>query len=322
MTIGFIKNKVSHCRIIIYSETQIFIIIFAWQIWYNIYRVKEILMSDWLLETILKGIEELENEKKIPGWFSVASISNVPYIKYPGLTEKECLEIQEQTRNVLRYSRNINKYGEVAIVYEIGDDSKEKYKIAFGNENRIKIMDNQQIKSLVSSNNIKNNLVAVCIHNHPNSSGFSVSDLFMFSQNQCIKIMAIVNKEGQVSFLMREKATDLCNIVLNNIVENVSYFIGKLDTFKSKQIDFSLSDIIEKGTLKKIVDSSLNDFKILGILYKSYMDASYNKIVSTEENVKDFSVPHNVEEIDSTLQEQANDEYLENGEDGYEWEYR
>ena len=284
-------------------------------------RGKEILMSDWLLETILKGMEELENEKKMPGWFSVASISNVPYIEYPGLTKKECLEVQEQTRNVLRYSRNINKYGEVAIVYEIGDNSKEKYKIAFGNKSRIKIMDNQQIKSLVSNNNIKNNLVTVCIHNHPNSSGFSVSDLFMFSQNQCIKIMAIVNKEGQVSFLMREKATDLCNIVLNHIVENVPDFIGKLNAFKSKQIDFSLSDIIEKETLKKIVNGSLNDFKILGILYKSYVDESCNKIIS-EENVKDFSIPHNVKRMDAALQEQANDEYLENGEDGYEWEYR
>lgn len=276
-------------------------------------------MSDWLLETIIKGIEELENEKKNPGWFSVSAISNVPYIQYPGLTEEECVEIQEQTKNVLRYSRNLNGYGEVAIAYDITDNSPQKYKIAFGNENRIKIMDEFPIKDFICSNNESNRLVAVCIHNHPNSSGFSVSDLFLFSQNPCIKIMAIVNKEGQVSFLMREKAINLCNIVLNNIIEYVPDFANKVMEHRTNCVDFSLSDIIEKKSLKRIVENSLNDFEAIGVLYKSYL----NNVPAESKNISNNIAETPSKNINNNaLEEQKYDEYLENGEDSYEWEFR
>ena len=155
----------------------------------------------WMDETLEEGFAAFEKEKQIPGWFSIAAIQKVPYINFPYFTKEENDEFHTQVKNVLRISRNENHYKEVAITYNKEEKGAEKiYRKVLGDENSVLFIGDKETKKIIQKSN-KEKMIVVSIHNHPNDTGFSIQDMFVFSQNIGITLMAIVNTQGEISFL-------------------------------------------------------------------------------------------------------------------------
>lgn len=287
---------------------------------------------DWMQDIIDKQLEELQSEKKSEYWFSLSSISKVPRIEYPGFTEKECVEVQEQTKNVLRASRNENNYKEVAITYkkDANNDDKEYIKV-LGDYTSVFIMKNEKVCELLNISNKNEELVVISIHNHPNDSGFSINDIFIFSENPSIKLMEIVNKNGDVSFLLRPKNIDLSKLVIKNILDIVPDFaIRKKDWVKNNiEKPFQFRDLLHSKEIKQIIEETLLDVQEMGCVYSKYLNEETAKeFVFKDSSQKDikidtefFSSFRNKIDIDSlNTDDFDNEESLEDdcGRDDYE----
>jgi hypothetical protein len=287
------------------------------------------LMSDWITEVIEKRAMELQGKINDNGWFSITAISNVPYIAYPNLTKEQCFEIQEQTKNVLRISRNENQFQEVAITYSLNDQSKDKYKKILGNFDSIIINDDPNTQELFKKANEKKDLIIISIHNHPNDSPFSITDLLLFCENPSIKIMEIVNRQGEVSFLLRPIPVRY-TIVTDNILDVEPSYITKVKTFKVKYPEskiIKISDIIENKKIRQnIFEESLIELQSKGVFYSKYVG-------NDKKDSIDFNVFYNASQLDNKENDNLENSngiqtfnsdivYLENGEDGYEWEER
>lgn len=284
--------------------------------------------KNWLEETLDNSFAELANQKKNESWFSLSAISNVPYIEYPGFSKEECKEVQEQTKNVLRISRNENNYQEVAITYKKDSNVKEKeYFKVLGDYSSVLIMDDEDTRNLLHLSNEKNDLVVISIHNHPNNSRFSINDLLVFTENPSIKLMEIVNGKGEISFLLRPREIDLHNLISSNIIDFVPDFIDRKFTWKlqNQNKSFKISDLINLDERKQIVKESLLELQQRGCIYCDYIsNETISKVIF---DAKSDSYEYNSDKLSVTkipnLLSSSDDEkyeYLENGEDGYEWE--
>lgn len=234
-------------------------------------------MSNWFEKTILDGIKELDEEKSCTGWFPINAISNIPYIKYPFLSDEQNEEIYEQAKQVLILSRTRNQYKETSITYNI-DETKDstKYVKVFGGYNTIHLMDDKEVNALITAQNENNNLVIVSLHNHSNNSGFSAMDILIFANNPNIKIMEILNTKGEVSILARPSELDLRHEMINILVLNIPDIAVRMNQWKKENpndIDkLSLVDITTVDERNNIATDCINTFTNLGIFYSNYVD--------------------------------------------------
>lgn len=279
--------------------------------------------TNWLEDVLNKGLLELEEEKKNPNWFGINVISNVPYISFPGFSEKECKEVQEQARNVLKISRNENNYKEVAITYKRDNSTEKKdyYKI-LGDYTSVPIMADERTSKLINFSNNNHELVVISIHNHPNNSRFSINDLLVFTENPSIKLMEIVNKNGEVSFLFRPYELNLHNIVTRSITDNVPDFNDRKNLWKENNPDkyFKLSDLLNFKERTIIVSDVICELLERGVCYCRYVNQEQAKNLTFD--LKDSSQSYNekiVKNINNFSLSSEEDDYYENGEDGYEW---
>lgn len=276
----------------------------------------------WLNETIEKYAQSI-SDKKPNGWFSIASISKVPYIPYPILTKDECLELQTQAMDVLRTSIRQNNYKEVSITYDLNSNSPDKYIITNGEIGYVRLMDDEKVKNLLSDCNEKKELAVISLHNHPNDSFFSINDLITFAENPCIKIMEIINTRGEIAFLLRPKF-EIYHCVIETVLNAEPNYVEKKNKFQIEHDRLpKISDIITDFDVRKeIVKMSVSLLEDRDVCVQNYVN---------NENVRnvDFSKVKNIESSNpnksddvNTLPQDYEFEYLENGEDGYEWEER
>ena len=271
-------------------------------------------MGNWLKSILENAATEIEKEKLSDYYFSVTAISNIPLVHFPGFSEKECKRVQEMSKEVMRLSKNRNNYKEVCISYRKDSENDEENIIVFGDYNKVPFMDNEQLRTLIEQMNKENNVVIVSIHNHPNNSNFSINDLLVFSVNPSIKLMVIINKEGNISFLERNSNRDLNNIVSRTITEFVPDYNERVN--KLKKESFSIADLIpDVHTRKEIYKESIKGLQQNGVLYSGYIDKdieiSYpNTIIGSEQEYIDSC------KINSPLEDIY--EYEENEEDGDE----
>lgn len=243
--------------------------------------------TSWLSHEIDKDIESLTSEEKPVGWFSIAAVSNIPLILYPGLSKRECEEVFTQSQNVLRESRNENNYCDVAITYSLNDnDLINKYKIVHGTLSAVYIMQDEETRTMLEKENMKNDLVIVSIHNPPNDGNFSVNDLFLYEKNPSIKLMEIVNRKGEVSFLYKSRHIELKNIVVKNILEIVPDFMDRKHAYEQKFNSLlNLSEILTVDERKQIVKETIYDFQRSGVYFCQYIGKEKeNDIVFCQQN--------------------------------------
>ncbi len=277
----------------------------------------------WLNETIEKELKAIEDSKEYPGWFSHDVISRIPYVAFPGRTEAENLFIHDQAQNVMRQSL-LNQFKEISSVFRIDEQEKKNVLITKGDYKKVLIFNDNRVKNIIENANKNKNLLIVNIHNHTGNGIFSINDLYVFTENISIKIMEIINTNGEISFLMRPDFMELQGIVsifLNNIVPD---FNSRIISWKiqNPEKEYELSNILNEYESKKIVKETLKMITAMGIDYCPYGNQErINQFgfAETFDQKQQILANTNLQKLDQKLSDDfIEDTNPERGEDGYE----
>lgn len=145
------------------------------------------------------------------------AIEKVPYIRYEGLTDKQCKIIQALAKEVLIISREENDGNEIAITYKMEEDSLEKtpdFGIAYGDRHSVEIESDVYSSHLLQSTN---DVVIVILHNHPAPQTLSYDDLSTFVLYRNIKMILAVTNQGVIHYIMKHSAynfEDVRNVMI------------------------------------------------------------------------------------------------------------
>ncbi len=149
-------------------------------------------------------------------------------------------------------------------------------------------------------------------------------DLAFFAEHPSIKIMEVLNTEGEIAFLLRPQYKKY-NYVIDTILNVEPNYISISKTLKEKypEKDVKIADVIpdinvRKEMFKIIVKKLLND----GVFICNYVnEMTASKIdFSTFKEIKNYDT--NIEKSNIIMSDNVENDldflYMENGEDGYE----
>lgn len=128
------------------------------------------------------------------------AISRIPKVDIEGYTEEQCLEIQKQHKELLKFSKEQNDNKEVAFVLK-NDVSKMITEPIKGTDEKIDFGSALQGKDLF------------VMHNHPRNSSYSLNDIIEFIKNDSIKAFTIVKNDGNIEVLTKLKGYDRLSLL-------------------------------------------------------------------------------------------------------------
>lgn len=128
------------------------------------------------------------------------AISCIPKVDIEGYTEEQCLEIQKQHKELLKFSKEQNENKEVAFVLK-NDVSKMITDPIKGTDEKIDFGSALQGKDLF------------VMHNHPRNSSYSLNDIIEFIKNDSIKTFTIVKNDGNIEVLTKLKGYDRLSLL-------------------------------------------------------------------------------------------------------------
>ena len=128
------------------------------------------------------------------------AISRIPKVGIEGYTEEQCLEIQKQHKELLKFSKEQNDNKEVAFVLK-NDVSKMITEPIKGTDEKIDFGSALQGKDLF------------VMHNHPRNSSYSLNDIIEFIKNDSIKTFTIVKNDGNIEVLTKLKGYDRLSLL-------------------------------------------------------------------------------------------------------------
>lgn len=128
------------------------------------------------------------------------AISRMPKVDIEGYTEEQCLEIQKQHKELLKFSKEQNEDKEVAFVLK-NDVSKMITEPIKGTDEKIDFGSALQGKDLF------------VMHNHPRNSSYSLNDIIEFIKNDSIKTFTIVKNDGNIEVLTKLKGYDRLSLL-------------------------------------------------------------------------------------------------------------
>lgn len=128
------------------------------------------------------------------------AISRIPKVDIEGYTEEQCLEIQKQHKELLKFSKEQNENKEVAFVLK-NDVSKMITEPIKGTDEKIDFGSALQGKDLF------------VMHNHPRNSSYSLNDIIEFIKNDSIKTFTIVKSDGNIEVLTKLKGYDRLSLL-------------------------------------------------------------------------------------------------------------
>lgn len=128
------------------------------------------------------------------------AISCIPKVDIEGYTEEQCLEIQKQHKELLKFSKEQNDNKEVAFVLK-NDVSKMITEPIKGTDEKIDFGSALQGKDLF------------VMHNHPRNSSYSLNDIIEFIKNDSIKAFTIVKNDGNIEVLTKLKGYDRLSLL-------------------------------------------------------------------------------------------------------------
>ncbi len=225
----------------------------------------------------LKGMSD-----QPPGFFGYEVISNIPYIQFPGFSKEQSLFALDTLKEVLITSKRSNSYKEVSITYTLDNPDRsnpETYVVVKGNEDSVSFYEDKRTAELINSSAP---LMVVSFHNHLNQSSFSLDDLSIFCLSPQIKLMALVNNIGEVSFIEKQSNIDLVPVlasIINQVVPDLS--ARREVNRKSK----TFLDVISGSETDIIVKKLIKETQKLGIVYHEKIS---NDIVFDKENNKEI----------------------------------
>lgn len=128
------------------------------------------------------------------------AISRIPKVDIEGYTEEQCLKIQKQHKELLKFSKEQNENKEVAFVLK-NDVSKMITEPIKGTDEKIDFGSALQGKDLF------------VMHNHPRNSSYSLNDIIEFINNDSIKTFTIVKNDGNIEVLTKLKGYDRLSLL-------------------------------------------------------------------------------------------------------------
>lgn len=128
------------------------------------------------------------------------AISRISKVDIEGYTEEQCLEIQKQHKELLKFSKEQNENKEVAFVLK-NDVSKMITEPIKGTDEKIDFGSALQGKDLF------------VMHNHPRNSSYSLNDIIEFIKNDNIKTFTIVKNDGNIEVLTKLKGYDRLSLL-------------------------------------------------------------------------------------------------------------
>nr|DAG44487.1 MAG TPA: minor capsid protein [Caudoviricetes sp.] len=128
------------------------------------------------------------------------AISRIPKVDIEGYTEEQCLEIQKQHKELLKFSKEQNDNKEVAFVLK-NDVSKMITEPIKGTDEKIDFGSALQGKDLF------------VMHNHPRNSSYSLNDIIEFIKNDSIKTFTIVKNDGNIEVLTKLEGYDRLSLL-------------------------------------------------------------------------------------------------------------
>lgn len=141
-----------------------------------------------------------EKSKKLITPITDKAISRIPKVDIEGYTEEQCLEIQKQHKELLKFSKEQNENKEVAFVLK-NDVSKMITEPIKGTDEKIDFGSALQGKDLF------------VMHNHPRNSSYSLNDIIEFIKNDSIKTFTIVKNDGNIEVLTKLKGYDRLSLL-------------------------------------------------------------------------------------------------------------
>lgn len=141
-----------------------------------------------------------EKSKKPITQITDKAISRIPKVDIEGYTEEQCLEIQKQHKELLKFSKEQNENKEVAFVLK-NDVSKMITEPIKGTDEKIDFGSALQGKDLF------------VMHNHPRNSSYSLNDIIEFIKNDGIKTFTIVKNDGNIEVLTKLKGYDRLSLL-------------------------------------------------------------------------------------------------------------
>lgn len=145
------------------------------------------------------GIIKEESKKPITP-ITDKAISRIPKVDIEGYTEEQCLEIQKQHKELLKFSKEQNEDKEVTFVLK-NDVSKMITEPIKGTDEKIDFGSALQGKDLF------------VMHNHPRNSSYSLNDIIEFIKNDSIKTFTIVKNDGNIEVLTKLKGYDRLSLL-------------------------------------------------------------------------------------------------------------
>ena len=133
------------------------------------------------------GIIEESNKKAITP-ITDTSIERVPNVKISGYTDEQCSIIQQQHKELLRYSRDSNDSKEVAFVFDSELNNRKEFK---GSDDKLDFGSTLYGKELF------------VMHNHPRNSSYSLNDIIFFWNNDNIKTFTIMKNNGGIEYITK-----------------------------------------------------------------------------------------------------------------------
>lgn len=133
------------------------------------------------------GIIRESNKKSITP-ISDKAIEKVPEVKISGYTEEQCTFIQNQHKELLKYSRDNNENKEVAFVFDGSLTNRKEFK---GSDDRLDFGSSLYGKDLF------------VMHNHPRNSSYSITDLIFFRNSTNVKTLTIIKNSGNVEYITK-----------------------------------------------------------------------------------------------------------------------
>ena len=134
------------------------------------------------------GIIINEKSKKPITKITDKAIENVPKVKIDGYTDEQCDLIQQQHKELLKYSRDNNDDKEVAFVMDSSISSRKEF---LGSDDKLDFDSELYGKDLF------------VMHNHPRNSSYSIDDIVEFLGTSNIKSLSIVKNNGKVEVLTK-----------------------------------------------------------------------------------------------------------------------
>lgn len=141
-----------------------------------------------------------EKSKKPIAPITDKAISRIPKVDIEGYTEEQCLKIQKQHKELLKFSKEQNENKEVAFVLK-NDVSKMITEPIKGTDEKIDFGSALQGKDLF------------VMHNHPRNSSYSLNDIIEFIKNDSIKTFTIVKNDGNIEVLTKLKGYDRLSLL-------------------------------------------------------------------------------------------------------------